>query len=327
MDPENYMLNIFRTGNPDLLIDEQYVDNVLYNSILPIKLNQYLYGVKDFKISKSQYSSNSFGYRGPEFGEQVDMICIGDSHTYGSGMPDKMIWTSLLFDMLGQSYVNLARPGGSIQSCVNNALSYIKKYGKPKKILAVFPDLGRINVVLNTKINRAINIEINGPADVQMLSNYSSEDIPKYIKKPFLVEYTNNMETAMMMSLRSILFLEMYCEEAGIELFWTSISKNSHDALLFLSGNSNSYNNFVDLEHDLWGGGIAENQGFEYLCTDSNHKAQATCHMDLLDLYGNIFFAAMDRVSSDGKPMNPHIGLHRHTHIAEKFYSLVKGGS
>jgi hypothetical protein len=326
MSLESYMLNIFRTGDPDSLIDEKYVDNVLYNGILPVKPNQYLYGVQDFQIDRSQYSANSLGYRGPEFGQQVDIICIGDSHTYGSGMPDKMIWTSLLFDMFGKSYVNLARPGGSVQSCIDNALSYIKKYGKPKKILAVFPDLGRINVVLNTKINRAMNIEINGPADVQMLSNYSSEDIPKYIKKPFLVEYTNNMETAMMMSLRSILFLEMYCKEAGIELFWTSISQNSHAALLFLSKNSDSYNNFVDLEHDWWGG-IAENPGFEYFCTDSNHKAHATCHMDLLDLYGNIFFAAMDRVSSDGKPMSPHIGLHRHIHIAEKFYSLMEGGS
>ena len=56
-------------------------------------------GNQAFSVESVGYEFNSLGYRGPEFnrepGEAVVMF-LGDSYTFGVGMPWEKLWTSLL---------------------------------------------------------------------------------------------------------------------------------------------------------------------------------------------------------------------------------------
>jgi hypothetical protein len=60
-------------------------------------------GNKAFSVESVGYEFNSLGYREPEFnrepGEAVVMF-LGDSHTFGLGMPWESLWTSLVRDRL-----------------------------------------------------------------------------------------------------------------------------------------------------------------------------------------------------------------------------------
>ena len=64
-------------------------------------------GNKAFSVESVGYEFNSLGYRGPEFnrepGEAVVMF-LGDSHTFGVGMPWEKLWTSLLTKHLEQCW-------------------------------------------------------------------------------------------------------------------------------------------------------------------------------------------------------------------------------
>jgi hypothetical protein len=64
-------------------------------------------GNKAFSVESVGYEFNSLGYRGPEFnrqpGEAVVMF-LGDSHTFGLGMPWESLWTSLVTKYLEQRW-------------------------------------------------------------------------------------------------------------------------------------------------------------------------------------------------------------------------------
>ena len=64
-------------------------------------------GNKAFSVESVGYEFNSLGYRSPEFnrepGEAVVMF-LGDSHTFGMGMPWEMLWASLVTKHLEQRY-------------------------------------------------------------------------------------------------------------------------------------------------------------------------------------------------------------------------------
>ncbi len=82
--------------------------------------NYYQRGNHEFTVGSVGYEFNTLGYRGPEFvrepGEAV-AVFVGDSNTFGIGMPWEQLWTSIVTKHLEQRWgvpvrqCNLAWPG------------------------------------------------------------------------------------------------------------------------------------------------------------------------------------------------------------------------
>ena len=50
------------------------------------------------------------------------------------------------------SYINLALPGKSVSSIINNLYSYFREYGHPKKVFCLFPNFNRFELPINKDI-------------------------------------------------------------------------------------------------------------------------------------------------------------------------------
>lgn len=94
-----------------------------------------------------KYNINNELHRGPDFVENVDLLAIGCSVTHGIGLPLETTWPHRLTNLLGlSSYNNLSFPGGSMGLIIRQTFEYIHKYGKPKYLVALLPDMDRIDV-------------------------------------------------------------------------------------------------------------------------------------------------------------------------------------
>lgn len=71
-------------------------------------------GNRDFSVESVGYAFNSLGYRGPEFVCEAGEPCVlfvGDSNTFGTGMPWERLWSSLVVEELSQRW------GTSVRQC------------------------------------------------------------------------------------------------------------------------------------------------------------------------------------------------------------------
>ena len=329
-----FRLTAFLLGKEN---DDNYLDNSSYRSffygelpVLPRK--SYEHGIPNFVNNEingvPEYSSNSLGYRSPEFTKDVDTIFVGDSHTYGIGLPDRFIWTNILAQSLGFSYVNLAMPGASTQACVNNVMFYIKKYGKPKNIFCAFPDMGRMVGFINDKTSTARGFNgTTGSVGLQLEPYADLSAVPSFMKKPYEIDQIIPLEMAVFNSLKDIRFLEQYCEEAGINLFWTSFSTDSHYMIrLMTEKKSLYYENFVDTSQDKWTdikNDISGEKFYTKFWFDDT-KELITCHEEYSKLAGDLFDFAGDTDSMSSKSKKPHNGAHRNIHMAEAMEEAYK---
>lgn len=65
------------------------------------------------------YTINEYGFREEHTPEQVDIGAFGCSFTFGTGLPDHMLWHKLLASKLGLSAYNFGSPAKSIESIVD----------------------------------------------------------------------------------------------------------------------------------------------------------------------------------------------------------------
>jgi hypothetical protein len=107
--------------------------------------------VRDYSLSEVSYKLNSFGFRSDEFTanhNEDHVLFIGCSVTYGTGVPLEKMWSKLLYDKLRETrplsgYFNLSYPGAASTEIIFNAMKYIKKYGAPKEIYFMLPEMMR----------------------------------------------------------------------------------------------------------------------------------------------------------------------------------------
>lgn len=298
----------------------------------------------------NEYSLNNYGYRGPDFSNEVDILTAGCSFTFGIGVPDNGTWSHRLSEILGASYVNVSMPGASVEWVVDSIYRYIETFGAPKRgIVAFLPDILRHDVVLNARLNEAVDT-----SDIDFVPRYYSDDLqlkvmsytprmypaPNFIKRPYPVEHTLILEEAVKSSIVKIRDLERFCKHAGIKLIWSSWS----DTLVWLNRDMTdeySFDNYIPLEglanwkshlHRLEQTeedpeGIAdyklnhdEHEDNEYGCSydrllSGNCICFSECHFDRLAEFPESFHSATDRY----RPGNSHYGVHRYLHVAEDF--------
>ena len=325
------------------------------------------YGFKEALDEENEYITNSYGYRGPEFKSDLDILAIGCSQTYGIGVPEEGTWPAFLAKKTGMSYANLSAPGASIEWLVHSTFSYVHEFGPPKIIAALFPDFFRMEIVMNSDINQSRTVSMRDwnaqgidPSFAKgvITSSYIDPDLKwraKLSKRPFPIEDTVPAEEPIFRSFKLIMMLERYCEALGIELLWSGWSDDVSRFLVEYEG-TDYYPNYA---FNCWGlheweshfkeipktkddpEGIKDrkivhdpaNASCMLLEEDvesSNSDVYCTCVVDCHSEYIDQFSDSFYH-GTDRHTRglgNSHMGVHKHLHIADDFYDkLVERGA
>ena len=109
-------------------------------TMLSTEYDGHLYHDADSRLS---YKVNDHGHHGANFFQNADILAIGCSVTAGLGLPYDMTWPHLVAKETKQTVNVIGIPGAGVEQILHNALLYMEKFGKPKKIMALMPNLHR----------------------------------------------------------------------------------------------------------------------------------------------------------------------------------------
>jgi hypothetical protein len=289
------------------------------------------------------YVLNADGYRSPEFINNVDLLFAGCSFTYGMGVPEETIWGSVIANRLGLSYNNLSLNGASIPWIVKQLFSYFKEYGNPKTLICLFPQLERTFFPSDPELLKSkdshIELSTIDSDNSRSIFNVDLSNLrqasfrPNYSKKPHNLEDVISTDFLVYLSIQNIRMLEQYCKSSGIEFLWGTWSNSFCNLMEDEGGLLDNYefDNYVKLDYKMWKNRKRTDDPDIYWETEearinckSKHsnnlcECRSTCHLDLLDIYGDNFERATDILKK-----HPHYGVHRHVHFAESFMKAMK---
>jgi len=271
----------------------------------------------------NEYKLNTLGYRSSEF-RKVPIVFAGCSVTFGVGVPESGIWSTIVGEKLGLDYVNLGVPGWSIQAIVDNLFKYFYTHGNPETLFVALPDYNRMLLTSNRDFCRISGSNTKPPL-VQMhhaiLPNTLIKDRAEYSKKPY--EFTDFItpEYALLQTFRSINALVSYCKGANIKLVWSTWDYVTNNVIQIVKEkfNKTSYDNYVYAEFSP---NVDCNKDLKPVVND-----YSGCHSEYVDKYGENFFCGQDRNKhKDSSTYSNHPGVHYHIHLAEamlaKFESI-----
>jgi hypothetical protein len=125
-----------------------HYDNFLHNEIYQHKKTFYC----TIKVSENElqdffkYTLNNYGFRSDNFKkENPDFLYAGCSETFGQGGPIEDSWPHMLNKKLNNngSYINVSFPGAGWSEIISNVFTYIEKFGIPKNIFLLLPNIER----------------------------------------------------------------------------------------------------------------------------------------------------------------------------------------
>lgn len=257
------------------------------------------FGYRDTAISHDEYGQkitlNSDGYRSPEFKNNIDILALGCSMTFGVGVNQQAVWPAILSEKINLEYNNLSETGAAPMHIILNAFKYMEKYGNPKNIIAVFPDFNRYRIPLDGKVFKQ-NDKTNIIAD-----GFVNHKKPKYFKLPidpdniFTDSYTEYLNFAF------IKMLEQYCNANKIKLIWTSWIKLTKVDKKILR---DMFNNFYYVGQNA----------------EARELSLLNCHKEYKEKFPDCFNHA-----TDGGLDDAHFGVHWQVHIAEEFEKILNG--
>jgi hypothetical protein len=94
-----------------------------------------------------KYTTNSQGYRCPEF-ETIDwnnsILMFGCSLTFGTGLDDSQICSTILSQLISLPVVNLGQGGSSVMMQWANTCRLIENNISPKSVIYIWPSANRL---------------------------------------------------------------------------------------------------------------------------------------------------------------------------------------
>jgi hypothetical protein len=261
--------------------------------------------VRNYRDQINEYNLNTMGYRSKEF-KHVPLVTAGCSVTFGVGVPYSGVWSTLLAETLNLEHVNLATPGWSAESIVDNLFRYFYQYGNPKIAVVLFPDTQRATMISDRDYSVVSPDMGDPPIKIVESSLYTTptKTRPNYSKKPHDLLQFIPPEYGVYSTFKAINSLIIYCKSAGIELFWSTWDPEM-DLLVSAAKEdwaADAYSNYVSYSKD----------------------PPATCHQELLDVFGENFYSGYDGISETDSSNKQHPGVHYHVHVCETFYEKIE---
>lgn len=121
--------------------------------------------------------------------EKKDLLISGCSLTASTGVAPQHTWPALLFDDLKIEYNNIAHSGDSVYGQCMKIYAYIKKFGKPKYIIAIFPNFERMQIINNPytfrshRYDNLYDVNIKSGVDKWHLVNKFTMNVDRYQNK------------------------------------------------------------------------------------------------------------------------------------------------
>jgi hypothetical protein len=320
---------------PSERLDKRILEKIYHNSFVKIPPSS-------AKVASSKSGAdmvfNSYGFRSPEFKNDIDFLFSGCSVTEGWGLSKKNIWFEKFMSSQDASYASVAKSGDSVNGQVRKIFAYINQYGNPKNILCIFPDFARIQVFNSKDLFVTENFtnyydKITFDDAIMDKTNYlyRSEDLNElyinlavarilpnqkkneFFKRPLIAHEVIPLEMAHMYSAQSITMLAQYCKQSGINLIWGTWDTSTDISIKEMTYN-NFFNEYLDLHTNTW----EYNKDTEVDEVWSLDKNKIDCHIE--HSHDQEFNFAKD--IQNGKH-NAHFGMHRHLHYAEKFTNRI----
>lgn len=146
------------------------------------------------------YQFNSQGFRTSEFEYDVTCsICLGCSHTLGTGLPESVRWSNLIEQHTGITAYNLGQGGGSADTVTRLAMGWIDEL-KPETVFVYWPAPHRTELFEHTDV-RYYN------------ANSKFAETDTYIQRYFLCDTNSEVNYQKNQTL-----LRLICETKQIQL-------------------------------------------------------------------------------------------------------------
>lgn len=274
----------------------------------------------------NSYSLNSFNYRSPEFKEGTELLVAGCSYTYGIGLREDTTWGRQLADSRGLTYSNISIPGGSAIWIIDQVFRYFKKYGHPKYLAILLPNVYRGLAYLDTEVIYGGG-STKGDPDLVPFSprTFISEQYPKISKRPHDIHDVISPRQLIYDNITKIRILEQYCNQVGIKFKWAVFEKPSEKFLRDVE-KIYPFENRVDLNKSNWAEHFkGDVNGFFLRDLDAAEPdTYLKCCEDRREWAGDAFDLATDRETGIDRA---HPGVHAHIHAAKDFAdALFKEG-
>jgi hypothetical protein len=202
----------------EFLFNRNLLESAMNRS--PNDLNKTIYSSDD-QLLEIPYYINEHGYRSEPFNKDNDILILGCSQTYGSGLPNEFTWSDIFCKSINKKYSRLAYQGDSINGQVHKAFNYFKEIGNPKVILALFPLYRLEYPAIPGKLihpHGSLNLNINTGIPSMAYFNY---DVAQFSKAPHDPAYVIPKEFTLFYNFMFIKMLEQYCNSNNIVFIWS----------------------------------------------------------------------------------------------------------
>jgi hypothetical protein len=308
----------------------EYTDGMteaLYYNYFPIIKKEPWTLIRDSKT----ISHNVYGFRSPDFIVNPDFLFSGCSVTYGWGLNLKDLWHEKIAYELNCSYASVAMHGDSIPGQVMKIFAYIKQFGAPKHIVALFPDFNRFLSFNNKKMlasqtffnsfdQDTYDWAKNGGNDYRtkeylhyMYKNTAPVDpnqsTKDYFKRPLISDEVITQEISHMYASHYIHMLSEYCHSNNIKFVWSTWEEKT-ELLIKTIQNDDFFSDYLCLDASKW-------QYDAKLNKDIYDNIE--CHKEYNSI-DNFNLANDTKLGVE----HAHYGVHRHIHYYEYFLNYIK---
>ena len=248
---------------------------------------------------KIEYNINEHGYRSDDFDKNNEVLVLGCSQTYGSGMPNEFTWPEIFSNSINKKYSRIAIPGDSINAQVYKAFKYFEEVGNPEVVVCLFP-LYRLeySAVPNKLFSNSSWGQAERVKPSVGVAFFYQEYLTKLSEAPHDPEYVLPKEFSIFYNFMFIKMLEQYCESHNIKFIWSIYEDEDLIDLMY----STKY--------------VLTN----YLKTSKAIKlGTEKCCEEFMDHKLYTWAADYDKKKGLG-----HWGIHTHQHMAELFINRYR---
>jgi hypothetical protein len=256
-------------------------------------------------LEQIDYKLNEHGYRSKEFEKDNEILVLGCSQTYGSGMPEELTWPDIFSKSIGKKYSRLAMPGDSINGQVYKAFKYFEEIGNPEIVVGLFP-LYRLEY--SAIPGKFFSESSWGQAEMHEVSIgmafFYEEYLTKLSQYPHDPEYVMPKEFSIFYNFMFIKMLEQYCESHNIKFIWSIYE--DEDIIDIMQSTMYITKNYLKTSD------IKDSSKYK----QDEHKE---CGLDFI---GHKLFkwgADFDKKRNMG-----HWGIHTHQHMSELFINRYR---